>query len=664
MRATGGALQKTTVGRRRGGIFGTVPERSGECPPTHQRKNKKTMNPSPSIAGLSDIEALERVPLEQRDLPSSTYELLQRSAQRHGQRIALSCLLHGSAAEEPLRISYAELFARVTQTANALHRLGLESHQAVSFLLPNLPQTHYVIWGGEAAGIVNAINPLLEPEHIAELIRASNTRVLVTLAPFPGTDLWQKVAGLRAAAGAVRDRRGRSGQPVAGAAARGAQGPARAAAGGRAGLRYADRRLPGRPPGERTGDPSGRRRFLFPHRRHHRHAEAGAAQPLQRGGDGRDHGPERRLRGGRRAALRPAAVPRQRRDGYRPGALPSRRPGAPGRAPGLPQSDPDPGLLEAGGALPGHQLQWCADHLRGVAAGPQRWPRPVQPAFRPVRRGADAGGADPPVRGAYRAQGDRRLRPHRRHLRHQLQPAWRAPAGFDRPAPAVLPGEGRGARRRGQLPARCRAERGGQPLPEGPDGVQGLPATGPEPRYLGRRWLVQYRRPRSYRRGRLHLAHRAQQGPDHSRWPQHRPTDDRRSAAPASGRGPGGGGGQAGRQGRRAAGGVYPAQARRQRQRGRAAGTRQPPRTGARGGAQGCLADREHAGHRGGQDLRRRCAWTRSAGCWRRKAGGSPRISAWRWSPTSTTASSPTCTFPRSTKDAGRRWKSCSAATR
>ena len=34
------------------------------------------------------------------------------------------------------------------------------------------------------------------------------------------------------------------------------------------------------------------------------------------------------------------------------------------------------------------------------------------------------------------------------------------------------------------------------------------------------------------------------------------------------------------------AGGVYPAQARRQRQRGRAAGTRQPPRTGARGGAQ------------------------------------------------------------------------------
>ncbi|MDT0561897.1 hypothetical protein RMR41_11165, partial [Pseudomonas aeruginosa] len=48
-----------------------------------------------------------------------------------------------------------------------LHRLGLESHQAVSFLLPNLPQTHYVIWGGEAAGIVNAINPLLKDARIS-----------------------------------------------------------------------------------------------------------------------------------------------------------------------------------------------------------------------------------------------------------------------------------------------------------------------------------------------------------------------------------------------------------------------------------------------------------------------------------------------------------------
>lgn len=150
-----------------------------------------------SLARLSDIEALERqYPLAERDLPASTYALLQRSAERFGDSPALCFLASGSLEDQPWRISYAQLFAKVTQTANALHRLGLRPGQAVSFLLPNLPQTHFVIWGGEAAGIVNAINPLLEPEHIAELIRASNTAVLVTLGPFPGTDLWQKVSAL------------------------------------------------------------------------------------------------------------------------------------------------------------------------------------------------------------------------------------------------------------------------------------------------------------------------------------------------------------------------------------------------------------------------------------------------------------------------------------
>ena len=149
------------------------------------------------ISSLRDVQALEQVPLQDRDLPPNTYELLRRSAQQFGPSTALSFLLQGSAAEEPIQVSYAELFSRVTQAANAFHRLGVRPGTSVSFLLPNLPQTHYVIWGGEAAGIVNAINPLLDPGHIAELVRAADSRVLVTLAPFPGTELWDKVAALR-----------------------------------------------------------------------------------------------------------------------------------------------------------------------------------------------------------------------------------------------------------------------------------------------------------------------------------------------------------------------------------------------------------------------------------------------------------------------------------
>ncbi|RRV42750.1 acyl-CoA synthetase [Pseudomonas sp. o96-267] len=155
------------------------------------------MSTAPLIRTLQDIEQIESTPLSDRDLPSSTFELIRRTAQASPEAAALSFILQGTGEETPLRLNYAELLGKITQTANAFHRLGLRPGKAVSFLLPNLPQTHYTIWGGEAAGIVNAINPLLDPEHIAELIHASNSELLVTLAPFPGTELWDKVDALR-----------------------------------------------------------------------------------------------------------------------------------------------------------------------------------------------------------------------------------------------------------------------------------------------------------------------------------------------------------------------------------------------------------------------------------------------------------------------------------
>ncbi|MCM3468318.1 hypothetical protein M3643_12635, partial [Staphylococcus lugdunensis] len=81
----------------------------------------------------------------------------------------------------------------ITRAANMFSRLGIDRHAVVAYVLPKLPETHFVIWGGEAAGIVCAINPLLEGPAIASLLKAANAKVLVTLAPFPGTDIWSKI---------------------------------------------------------------------------------------------------------------------------------------------------------------------------------------------------------------------------------------------------------------------------------------------------------------------------------------------------------------------------------------------------------------------------------------------------------------------------------------
>jgi fatty-acyl-CoA synthase len=77
------------------------------------------------------------------------------------------------------------------------HTLGVGSNDVVSFLLPLLPEAFITLFGAEAAGIANPVNPLLEPHQIAEILLAARTSVLVALGPMPGTDIWQKVEQVR-----------------------------------------------------------------------------------------------------------------------------------------------------------------------------------------------------------------------------------------------------------------------------------------------------------------------------------------------------------------------------------------------------------------------------------------------------------------------------------
>ena len=50
--------------------------------------------------------------------------------------------------------------------------IGL-SRPGVAYMLPSLIETHATLWGAETAGYAVPINFLLQPEHIAALLRAA-----------------------------------------------------------------------------------------------------------------------------------------------------------------------------------------------------------------------------------------------------------------------------------------------------------------------------------------------------------------------------------------------------------------------------------------------------------------------------------------------------------
>lgn len=146
------------------------------------------------VRTLSDILDLEKVLLCDRQLPSSTYAALKEQAEKTPERPALTFFFDAAQYDRIHHWNYRQLITDITRAANVFMHFGLKQDEVVAFILPNLPETHFTIWGGEAAGIAMPINPLLDAAQIGDLLRAARAKIVVTLAPTPGTDLWQKVA--------------------------------------------------------------------------------------------------------------------------------------------------------------------------------------------------------------------------------------------------------------------------------------------------------------------------------------------------------------------------------------------------------------------------------------------------------------------------------------
>lgn len=148
-----------------------------------------------TYATVADRDAIENEqPWEKRDIPVTTFGMLSKTAAAHGGRPAVSFQLLSSPTAPVETMSWSELKDRTTQTANLFRSLGVGPSDVVAYLLPNCNEVVLTYLGGQTAGIVNPINPLLDAEQIAGILRETKAKVLVTLKAFPKTDVAQKAA--------------------------------------------------------------------------------------------------------------------------------------------------------------------------------------------------------------------------------------------------------------------------------------------------------------------------------------------------------------------------------------------------------------------------------------------------------------------------------------
>ncbi|RBW58984.1 acyl-CoA synthetase [Ruegeria sp. A3M17] len=147
-----------------------------------------------AFVGLEDKARMEQeMSWEDRDVPVTFHQLLSRTAGKFPNSSAVSFQLMSGPTDKAETLTWSQLLGKVNQAANLFRSLGVGEKDVVAYVLPNCNETLVTLMGGAVAGIVNPINPLLEPEQIAAILRETGAKVVVTLKSFPKTDVAQKV---------------------------------------------------------------------------------------------------------------------------------------------------------------------------------------------------------------------------------------------------------------------------------------------------------------------------------------------------------------------------------------------------------------------------------------------------------------------------------------
>jgi fatty-acyl-CoA synthase len=154
-----------------------------------------------TIRAADDIVAIERQGLAAFLPQASAFEIIEASANRDPLRPAIRYVRKVGEPDGDVTLTYGEFLGRIRQAANLFRRLGVTENDAVAILAPHTLSTQVALWAAEAAGRACPINPMLSPDHVVSLVKASGAKLAVVLGENDDVPIWSRlVPALRKAA--------------------------------------------------------------------------------------------------------------------------------------------------------------------------------------------------------------------------------------------------------------------------------------------------------------------------------------------------------------------------------------------------------------------------------------------------------------------------------
>jgi fatty-acyl-CoA synthase len=137
----------------------------------------------PRYAGPADLADVESVPLHERGLPDSTFEIVQRAASLWPDATAVTVLPDAAHWENGVSRTFGQLATDVRRTANLLRAIGVQRDSVVALLSPNCAGLITATLAAQLAGIAAPMNSGLSAEQATELASRSGARTLISASP-------------------------------------------------------------------------------------------------------------------------------------------------------------------------------------------------------------------------------------------------------------------------------------------------------------------------------------------------------------------------------------------------------------------------------------------------------------------------------------------------
>lgn len=147
------------------------------------------------ISTLADVRAAtETQPWPDCMVEKTVFERLTSTAKANADRNALSFQIKSGPTDPAETFTWSQMHGKTAQIANMFRGLGVHEGDVVAYLLPNCNEVVMTFLAAATAGIVCPINPTLTSEQIASILRETGAKVVVTLAPFPKSDVSEVAA--------------------------------------------------------------------------------------------------------------------------------------------------------------------------------------------------------------------------------------------------------------------------------------------------------------------------------------------------------------------------------------------------------------------------------------------------------------------------------------